>query len=208
MVSREQEGKANPEKGMSMLMWDMLTGGAPYKEALFRVINPSFWMRFLWNLALSLLPSDSYPKGVDFQGPRSPQDIEEKRDMEADTMDVGALGKVYQNGEIIVHQGDSGDCMYVIQDGFVEILIESEEKQVQLNVLSKDDFFGELAIFNEEVRTATARALGEARILTVDHKNLLRCIHEDPSLAYRIMEEMAARIDKLSKAVSELSKNS
>jgi len=120
-------------------------------------------------------------------------------------MGIGALGKVYKNGEIIVRQGDPGDCMYVIQDGFVEVIFESEDQDVELNVLGKDEFFGEMAVFNEEHRTATVRARGEARILTVNHKNLLKCIHEDPSLAYRLMQVMSERIDRLSEAVADLS---
>ena len=120
-------------------------------------------------------------------------------------MGIGALGKVYKNGEIIVRQGEPGDCMYVIQDGFVEVVFESEEQDVELNVLGKDEFFGEMAVFNEELRTATVRARGSARILTVNHKNLIKCIHEDPSLAYRLMQVMSERIDRLSEAVAELS---
>ncbi|MEW5941742.1 MAG: hypothetical protein AB1750_18930, partial [Chloroflexota bacterium] len=53
MVSSEQQGKANAERGMSMLMWDMLTGGAPYQEVLLRALHPVFWIRLLWNIAVS-----------------------------------------------------------------------------------------------------------------------------------------------------------
>jgi CRP-like cAMP-binding protein len=76
------------------------------------------------------------------------------------------------------------DCMYVVQDGHVEVVIESKNQQVQLNILGKNEFFGEMAIFEHEIRSATVRALGPARILTVDHKNLLRRVHEDPSLLH------------------------
>lgn len=117
-------------------------------------------------------------------------------------MDIGALGKIYQNGEVIVREGEIGDCMYVIQDGFVEVVIDSKNGEVQLNIMGKGEFFGEMAIFEHEIRTATVRALGPARILTVDHKNFLQRIHEDPSLAYRVMDEMSKRIRRLSGKVA------
>ena len=62
MVSREQQGKANVEKGMSMLIWDMLTGGAPYIEALMLSMHPLFWTRFLWNILLAIVfrPGSKY----------------------------------------------------------------------------------------------------------------------------------------------------
>jgi CRP-like cAMP-binding protein len=78
----------------------------------------------------------------------------------------------------------------------VEIVLESGNQQVQLNILGKNEFFGEMAIFEHEIRTATVRALGPVRILTVDHKNFLQRIHEDPSLAYRLMEVMSNRINR------------
>jgi len=37
-------------------------------------------------------------------------------------MAEGALGKVYQDGDVIIRQGDVGDCMYVIQEGQVEVV--------------------------------------------------------------------------------------
>ena len=119
-------------------------------------------------------------------------------------MEIGALGKTYQDGELIVRQGERGDCMYVVQDGVVEVMVDSGDQQVQLRTLGKDEFFGEMAIFEHEIRTATVRARGPARILSVDHKNLLQRIHEDPSLAYRLMKVMSNRIDDLSEEIARL----
>ena len=122
-------------------------------------------------------------------------------------MDKGALGKIYQNGEIIVREGEIGDCMYVIQEGFVEVVIDSGDHEIQLNILGKDEFFGEMATFEHEIRTATVRALGPARILTVDYKNFLKRVHEDPSLAYRVMDVMSKRIRRLSEELARQNKN-
>ncbi|MBI3950947.1 MAG: cyclic nucleotide-binding domain-containing protein [Acidobacteria bacterium] len=112
-------------------------------------------------------------------------------------MEASALGKIYRDGEIIVRQGEIGDCMYVIQAGQVEVLRENEGKEVRLAVLGEGDFFGEMAIVEREARSATVRALGEVRVLTVDKKTFLRRVHEDPSLAYRIMQKMSKRIREL-----------
>jgi CRP/FNR family transcriptional regulator, cyclic AMP receptor protein len=111
------------------------------------------------------------------------------------------MGKVYSDGEVIIQQGSEGERMYVVQDGEVEILRELEEGHVRLSILSTGDFFGEVPLFERaqgagEVR-ATARALGEARVLTVDKKTMVRRIHEDPSLAYRILEIMSRRVREL-----------
>ena len=119
-------------------------------------------------------------------------------------MRTGELGKIYQDGENIVRQGEIGDCMYVIQEGQVEVISESSGEEVRLAIRGAGEFFGEMAIFERTVRSATVRALGPARILTIDKKKFLRRIQEDPTLAFRIVEIMSRRIRELSEEVSQL----
>jgi CRP/FNR family transcriptional regulator len=119
-------------------------------------------------------------------------------------MDVGALGKVYEDGEVIIRQGEVGDCMYVIQDGEVEVFIERDGQEFQLAIRGAGDFVGEMAIFERDVRSATVRAMGQVRVLTIDKKNFLRRISQDPSLAFRIVETMSRRVRDLSKENAKL----
>jgi CRP/FNR family transcriptional regulator len=113
-------------------------------------------------------------------------------------MSTGALGRIYQDGEVLFRQGDIGDCLYVVQEGQVEILDESGGRETLLRVAGKDELFGEMAVFERERRSATVRARGEARILTIDKKNFLRRINEDPSLAFNLVERMSRRVRELS----------
>lgn len=120
-------------------------------------------------------------------------------------MGSGELGKVYKDGEVIICEGEEGSCMFVIQEGQVEVLISGEGKQeIRLGVRGEGEFFGEMAIFDRDVRSATVRALGETRVLTVDKKNFMRRVHEDPSLAFRLVETMSRRIRELGDEVARL----
>lgn len=120
-------------------------------------------------------------------------------------METSALGKTFHNGEVIVRQGERGDCMFVIQSGEVEIVCENDNlKPVRLAVLHETDFFGEMALFDHEVRSATVRAVGDAQVLTVDRKSFLRRVHEDPSLAFRILQHMSQRIRQLDTEITKL----
>jgi len=107
------------------------------------------------------------------------------------------LGKEYNAGEVVFRQGDQGNCMFVIQDGEVEAIIETGGKELRLRTMGPNEFFGEMALFEQEVRTATIRTLRPSRILSIDKKNFLGGIHEDPSLAYRIVQTMSHRIRDL-----------
>ena len=76
-----------------------------------------------------------------------------------------ALGKWYEDGEAIVSQGDVGDCMFVIEQGEVEVVQRSGENGVRLAVLGEGEFFGEMAVFDRDVRSATVRALGKVQVI-------------------------------------------
>lgn len=117
---------------------------------------------------------------------------------------AGKLGKIYQDGEVIVRQGEVGDCMYVVQEGKVEVVLETEGREIRLAELGEGELIGEMAIFDREVRMATVRAFGKARVLTVDERNFLRRVHEDPSLAYRLVRTMSQRIRELTTEVARL----
>ena len=122
-------------------------------------------------------------------------------------MGTGDLGKVYSEGEVITRQGDVGDCMYVIQQGKVQVVVENDWVETLLRVANEGEFLGEMAIFDHEVRSATLRALGEARLLTIDKKNFLKRIHKDPSLAFRLVQTMSKRVRDLSDEVERLKVN-
>lgn len=119
-------------------------------------------------------------------------------------MATGELGKVYQDGEVIINQGEVGTCMYVVQEGQVEVVLKGDGQEIRIGVRGPGEFLGEMAIFDRDVRSATVRALGQARVLTVDKKNFMRRVHEDPSLAFRLVETMSRRIRELNTEVARL----
>jgi CRP-like cAMP-binding protein len=119
-------------------------------------------------------------------------------------MSSGALGREYKGGDVIVHQGEMGDCMYVIQEGEVEVVRVDNGSIIRLAVLGRGDFFGEMSVFEKEVRSATVRALDKVRVITVDKKTFMRRIQEDPTLAFRIFQTMASRIKLLNEELVTL----
>jgi CRP-like cAMP-binding protein len=122
-------------------------------------------------------------------------------------MGKGDLGKTYSDGEVITRQGDVGECMYVIQKGKVQVVVEKDGVETPLRVADEGEFMGEMAIFDREQRSATLRAVGEARLLTIDKKNFLKRIHKDPSLAFQLVRTMSKRIRELSDEIARLKIN-
>ena len=116
---------------------------------------------------------------------------------------MARLGKKYAKGEVVFRQGETGDCMYVIQKGEVEAIAEADGREVRLRTMGRNEFFGEMALFEKEMRTATIRATKSTRLLTIDKKNFLGGIHEDPSLAFRIVQTMSHRIRDLTERLAK-----
>jgi CRP-like cAMP-binding protein len=119
-------------------------------------------------------------------------------------MSQAALGRFYEDGEIIVRQGEVADCMYVVQDGEVEIVREEDGDEVHVGSAGRNEVLGEMAIFDRGPRSATIKAKGRARVLTLDKRNFLRRINEDPSLAFRMIETMSHRVRELNDQVVTL----
>ena len=116
----------------------------------------------------------------------------------------GDLGRLYEDGEAIMHQGEAGDCMYVVQQGKVEITVRSDAEEIVLSVLEAGDVFGEMSLFTKRERSATVRAVGQARVMTIDKRGFMKRVHQDPSLAFRILRKMSERVQTLNDEVSRL----
>lgn len=121
-------------------------------------------------------------------------------------MKEGELGKVYTSGEIIFSEGSTGDVMYVIQSGKVKITKRTDSGEVTIATLGEGEIFGEMAVFDRLPRSATAVALGDARVLSVDKKKLFTTINRDPTLVFRMMESMSQRVRKLDEELTKLKK--
>ena len=185
MVAVEQQ-QAGAARRMSTVLWDTFTGSAPYREVFLRTLHPAFWAQFLWETVVGVFSFTS--RRVQVHAPVGQE----------------ALGKVYRDGEVIIRQGDVGDRMFVIQSGQVEIVRTDGATEVRLALQGAGDFFGEMALVEHETRSATVRAVGEARVLTIDQRTFDRRIREDPSLAYRILQKMSERLRELNETVAVL----
>jgi CRP-like cAMP-binding protein len=121
-------------------------------------------------------------------------------------MKEGELGRVYSNGEIIFEEGAKGDVMYVIQSGKVKISKNSSSGDISMATLQSGDIFGEMALFDSLPRSASARAEGDARILSIDKKKLFSTIGKDPTVVLKVIKTMSGTIRRLSKDFTELKK--
>jgi CRP/FNR family cyclic AMP-dependent transcriptional regulator len=105
--------------------------------------------------------------------------------------------ETFANGDIVFREGEQTRDMYVIHEGRVEIIKESGGHEVQLAVLERGSFFGEMSLLEGLPRSATARAVGTAKLLVLRPGSLLLLIRRDPTFAFEMLQQMSSRIREL-----------
>ena len=118
--------------------------------------------------------------------------------------------KTVKAGEVLFRKGEPGSSMFVIEEGEIEILlpVDPPVNEVQLSVMREGEFFGELSLFADTPRTATARALIETRLVEMQRGDFITFVMERPSIGISMLAEMAKRLQMTNELISSLaSKN-
>lgn len=115
-----------------------------------------------------------------------------------------AVSHVFAPGETVIKAGEPGSSMFVVHNGRVAVQINDDGKPRTVATLNEGDFFGEMALFTGEPRTANVVAVEETEVLEIGHKAMKRVFETNPdlveSLSYIIVERregLAARADTL-----------
>lgn len=113
-------------------------------------------------------------------------------------------------GKIIFKEGDKGVSMYIILEGSVEIYVVLKGKEVSLAMMKVGDFFGEMALFRDKPRSASARVIQDVRLAVIENKpQLERFLIDNPLFASKMVNIMAQRLastnDMLFQKINELS---
>jgi small-conductance mechanosensitive channel/CRP-like cAMP-binding protein len=126
---------------------------------------------------------------------------------ELNAMAVGAGGRVFAPGETIIRAGDSGASMFVVHRGSVDVRVETNGTPRTIKRLGEGDFFGEMALFTGEPRTANVVAAEETEVLEIGHDTMKNLFQTNPdlveALSHTINERRAGLAANASAAFSE-----
>jgi CRP-like cAMP-binding protein len=105
-------------------------------------------------------------------------------------------------GETVFSEGDTGDALYFILEGEVDVSREqtAEGGRSSLATLGRGDVFGEIALFSEHPRTATARALKDSELLRLPKSIFDELLSQSPKLQAAVQELVGERLDALAGA--------
>ncbi len=210
MARNEQITPAANRRRMSLALWNTFTGSADYRDIFLRALRPRFLVTLTIELAKALTPMSVTRRVLSRLFPTNHMRIRQAlraRNTPASghsSPRMGELGRVYSDGEIISHKGDISDCMYVVLAGLAKVYATGADREIWLRDLGPGDTFGESAIFRGARRSATVRAAGETRILSLNRRQFLSSARDDPTFAFRVMEQMSNRVRLLTDEVVRL----
>jgi len=106
----------------------------------------------------------------------------------------------------IVEEGLPGDYMYIIREGRVSVSKLSDDgREKILEFLEAGDFFGEMALLDNAPRSASVRALSDARVLALSRGDFLNVLRANPDLAMAVIQELTRRLRQIDEQASSLS---
>jgi uncharacterized membrane protein len=105
------------------------------------------------------------------------------------------IEKRYRAGEVVFDQGDAGDAMFIVAEGQLNIYLPGEaSRRVSLKDIGRGEFFGELALFDDQPRSASVLATTDVALLALDRATLAAYLERRPRAAMAIFKMMAARL--------------
>jgi len=119
-------------------------------------------------------------------------------------LESAAERMLFPAGETIFRHGDPADWLYVVEEGTVDIVLPSEGEEIVLASFAPGSFFGELGLFDQQPRNATARAAADTRLVAVPAAAITRMIDEDPAAARHFLRVVTQRLRAADEMISRL----
>ena len=112
----------------------------------------------------------------------------------------------FQHGDIVFNSGDSADYAYVIMDGAVDIITETDSGPVVTDTLRQNQLIGELGLLNNTPRIATLIANGDLQAMKITAEMFFRILRENSEVALDVIRMLSDKLTRSHTRVETLQK--
>jgi CRP-like cAMP-binding protein len=126
---------------------------------------------------------------------------------ERELASIAAVAKTrrYAKDDAVFHADEIGDVFYLIREGQVKVTMTSPEgKEIILSILAAGDFFGEMALFDNEPRSATVIAIEPLEVVSIWRTDFLHILSENFSITQKVLGELSKRLRNASNRIESL----
>lgn len=111
----------------------------------------------------------------------------------------------YPTNSILINEGDNTDSLYVVMEGEVKVYASDESgKEVILNMLGAGEYFGELALVDEEPRSASVKTMQPTRVMIIAKQDFKKALADHPDMAYNLIQSLTRQVRTLTNNVKSL----
>jgi len=111
----------------------------------------------------------------------------------------------YPKGSVILFQDDPGDSLFILRSGRVKVVLIGEDgREVILGVLEPGAHFGELALIDDQPRSAHVIAMEDAMLLILRREDFRRRVDANPSVAWALLQELSKRLRRADEKIGGL----
>ena len=110
----------------------------------------------------------------------------------------------FEDGDIVFNSGDSADYAYVIMEGAVDIITETEKGPIVTVTLSQNQLIGELGVLNNTPRIATLIANGNLRAMKITAEMFFRILRENTEVALDVIRMLSDKLTRTHAQLEEL----
>jgi len=116
-----------------------------------------------------------------------------------------ALRKRYPKDTVVFFENEEGDFFFTILEGRIKVTILGDDgREVILSVLGPGDFFGEMALLDNEPRSATAIAVEESELLSLHRNDFQTVLNDNKSITSALIRVLSARLRRANHQISTL----
>jgi CRP-like cAMP-binding protein len=110
-----------------------------------------------------------------------------------------------RRGEVLFHEGDAGDKLYIVTDGKIKLgRTSSDGRENLLAIMGPGQMFGELSLFDPGPRSATVTAITDTTFLSLSHDDMMRWLDGRPAVALGLLSQLAGRLRRSNDVVADL----
>ena len=113
--------------------------------------------------------------------------------------------RAYPRNSVILFEDDPGDALYVVAQGQVKVVLIGEDgREVILSVMGEGEFFGEMALVDDEPRSAHVIAMEDSTLLVLRREDFQGILKQTPGIALALLRELSRRLRRVDEKVGSL----